>query len=43
MLDCFISGTKDDVAYIVKDENGSIAKIEKTVMKFSKPSTELTM
>lgn len=26
-----------------QDENGSIAKIEKTVMKFSKPSAELTM
>lgn len=43
LLDCFISGTKDDVTDIVKDENGSIAKIEKTVMKFSKPSSELTM
>lgn len=43
LLDCFVSGTKDDVADIVKDENGSIAKIEKTVMKFSKPSAELTM
>lgn len=43
LLDYFISGTKDDIADIVKDENGSIAKIEKTVMKFSKPSAELTM
>lgn len=43
LLDCFISGNKEDVADIVKDENGSIAKIEKTVMRFSKPSTELTM
>lgn len=43
LLDYFISGTKDDVADIVKDENGSIAKIEKTVRQFSKPSAELTM
>ncbi|MBQ5318187.1 MAG: DNA primase, partial [Oscillospiraceae bacterium] len=43
LLDYFISGTKDDIADIVKDENGSIAKIEKIVRQFSKPSTELTM
>lgn len=43
LLDCFISGSKDDVADIVKDENGSIAKIEKTVRQSSKTSAELTM
>lgn len=44
LLDCFISGNKEDVADIVKDENGSIAKIEKTVKKFSEKSyvTELS-
>lgn len=41
LLDYFISGTKDDVADIVKDETGRIADIEKTVRKFNKHSAEL--
>lgn len=43
LLDCFISGNKEDVADIVKDETGRIADIEKTVRKFSKHSAELVM
>jgi len=43
LLDCFISGNKEDVADLIKDETGRIADIEKTVRKFSKHSAELTM
>lgn len=43
LLDCFISGNKEDVADILKDETGIIADIEKTVRKFSKYSVELVM
>ena len=38
LLDCFISGNKEDVADIVKDETGRIADIEKTVKKYSEKS-----
>lgn len=43
LLDCFISGNKEDVAVLIKDETGRIADIEKTVRKFSKHSAELVM
>lgn len=43
LLDCFISGNKEDVAALIKDETGRIADIEKTVRKFNKHSAELTM
>lgn len=43
LLDCFISGNKEDVADIFKDETGRIADIETTVRKFSKHSAELIM
>ena len=43
LLDCFISGNKEDVADLIKDETGRIADIEKTVRKFSKHSAELVM
>lgn len=43
LLDCFISGNKEDVAALIKDETGRIADIEKTVRKFSKHSAELVM
>ena len=43
LLDCFISGDKEDVADLIKDETGRIADIEKTVREFSKHSAELVM
>ena len=43
LLDCFISGNKEDVAALIKDETGRIADIAKTVRKFSKHSDELVM
>ncbi len=43
LLDCFISGDKEDVADLIKDETGRIADIEKTVRKFNKHSAELVM
>lgn len=43
LLDCFISGNKEDVADLIKDKTGRIADIEKTVRKFSKHSAELVM
>lgn len=43
LLDCFISGNKEDVADLIKDETGRIADIEKTVRKFCKHSVELVM
>lgn len=43
LLDCFISGNKEDVADLIKDETGRIADIERTVRKFSKHSAELVM
>lgn len=41
--DCFISGNKEDVAALIKDETDRIADIERTVRKFSKLSAELVM
>lgn len=38
LLDCFISGNKEDVADLIKDKTGRIADIEKTVKKFSEKS-----
>lgn len=38
LIDCFISGSKEDKAGILKDEGGRIAKIEDTVKKFTKKS-----
>ncbi len=43
LLDCFISGNKEDVAALIKDETDRIADIERTVRKFSKLSAELVM
>ena len=43
LINCFISGSKEDVADIIKDETGRITDIEKTVRKFSKHSDELVM
>lgn len=43
LLDCFISGDKEDVAALIKDETGRIADIEKTIRKFRKHSVELAM
>ncbi len=43
LLDCFISGNKEDVAALIKDETGRIADMERTVRKFSKLSAELVM
>jgi len=43
LLDCFISGNKEEVADLIKDETGRIADMEKTVRKFSKHSAELVM
>lgn len=43
LLDSFMSGNKEEVADLIKDETGRIADIEKTVRKFSKHSAELVM
>ena len=43
LLDCFMSGNKEDVEDLIKDKSGRIADIEKTVRKFSKHSVELVM
>ena len=43
LLDCFMSGNKEDVADLIKDKSGRIADIEKTVREFSKHSVELVM
>lgn len=43
LLDCFMSGDKEDVTDLIKDKSGRIADIEKTVRKFSKLSVELVM
>lgn len=45
LLECFISGDKEEKADILRDENGSIAKIENTVRKFGSKlyANEMTM
>lgn len=38
LIDCFVSGDKDGKADIIKDENGSIAKMENVVRRFNAKS-----
>lgn len=38
LIDCFVSDDKDGKADIIKDENGSIAKMENVVRKFNAKS-----